>query len=162
MKKKITSMLLAFTLCSTMSTTVLAAEPQNEAGSLREFHVEKQMEIKGAENDTITRDYDVGTCFTGADIEKKFAANEWRGSGELTIVGDVSWDITINCDFYKDGHYYTGNDTTKLQTNHAYVATKYVSGKRKSQFGVHCQFTVQDDNGDVIHDSQLSAGNPFD
>lgn len=89
-------------------------------------------------------------------------SKKWRGSGEVTIVGGVTWDITINVDFYKDGHYYTGNDTTELNTDHAYVATKYVSGEEEEQFGVHCQFTVKDDNNITIHDSQLSSGNPFD
>lgn len=51
----------------------------------------------------------------------------------MTIVGGVTWDITINVDFYKDGHYYTGNDTTELNTDHAYVATKYVSGEEEEQ-----------------------------
>lgn len=87
---------------------------------------------------------------------------EWRGSGEATIVGGVTWDITVNVDFYKDGHYYTGNDSTSYDTDNAYVVTKYVSGNNKDQFGVHCQFTVRDDNNVKIHDSQLSAGNPFD
>lgn len=162
MKKKLTSLFLVSALCLTMSTTTLAAEPESEVVSLQEFHVEDQAEIIGVENGKLTRGYSVGTCLTGADIEKRMFKKEWRGSGEVSIIGGVTWDITINCDFYKDGHYNTGNDTTQTQTDNAYVATKFLEGESESQFGVHCQFTVVDDNGVTIHDSQLSAGNPFD
>lgn len=161
MGKQFISVVMALALCSMMSTTALAAEPKNEVAYLREFHVENHVKIRGVENDELAL-CDAGACLTGADIEKKWLKKEWRGSGELAIVGGVTWDITINCDFYKDGHYYTGNDTTETQTDYAYVATKYVSGNSEDQFGVHCQFTVVDDNGVTIHDSQLSAGNPFD
>ncbi|HBV81366.1 MAG TPA: hypothetical protein DEB74_00915 [Lachnospiraceae bacterium] len=164
MKRKITALLLALSLSFVMPSTIFASETLDDSGSgtLQAFHKESQEEISGYESDKLTRGYAVGTCFTGADIEKKFLAKEWRGSGEVTIVGDVTWDITINCEFYKDGSYYTGNDETAYDTNHAYVVTKYVSGSKESQFGVHCQFTVKDDNNVKIHDSQLSAGNPFD
>lgn len=100
-------------------------------------------------------------CADAVDIEKKLGSKSWRGSGGTVISHGVTWDIHINVNFYKNGSYYTGNDTVKYNTDHAYVATKYVSGSRESDFGVHGYFSVYDDNNVQIHEKNLYSGNPF-
>lgn len=79
-----------------MPSTIFASETLDDSGSgtLQAFHKESQEEISGYESDKLTRGYAVGTCFTGADIEKIFSkrmAWKWRG--------DYCW----RCDM---GHYH--------------------------------------------------------
>ena len=166
--KKLVSMLLAIMLVLSWATTAYAASPEEES-AFNEFTTTVSDTISGADFNGTTRatDYDLAICESSADLDRKLPVAEWRGEGHCTLTpvelfDTVTWDITLNVQLWKDGHYYTSKNGTSYQTDAYDLATKWVEGDSRDQFGVHVTCRVVDDNGAKIWDKSHTVGNPFE
>ena len=166
--KRLVSMILAIMLMLSWATTAYAAAPEDN-GVFNEFTTAVSDTISGADIDTTARatDYDLAICKSSADLDSKFPLKEWRGEGHCTLTpvelfDTVTWDITLNVQLYKDGNYCTRKNGTSLQSDGYDLATKWVEGDSRDQFGVHVRCTVIDDNGEKIWDKIHTVGNPFE